>query len=512
MHRRDFLLRSALLSTAGFGVSAQVLNSVWADNTAINAGGPLPIPEVIEPGPGARGQLEAIRGSKEFISGVKTSTHGFNQSYLGPVIRFKRGQSATMQVSNKTNSLITAHWHGMHVNGAVDGGPHTAFASGKTWTPELDIDQPAATLWYHSHVHGQTADQVYAGLAGMIIIDDPDAKETALPSTYGVDDLPIIVQDRAFDQRGQLLYIKRGPALMHGFRAGEILVNGAVRPKATVPKGIIRLRLLNASNARIYSFSFDDNRKFHQVGTDGGLLPKPLSKTNLTLAPAERAEILVDFSDEKAVRLLSTPDNNSPMGGMMGGMMNRMFGANVNSPEAVHSDGRFAIMQFRVDSSRSAAIAQIPSNLASAPKQPDWGEPQVKRQFRLDMHAGGGRGMGGMMGRRGGTDIMGINGQSMDMSVINFESRLGDTELWRVTGNEMAHPFHLHGTSFQVLSHNGVPMAYEDVGLKDVFLVNGEAEILVKHIRKANANTPFMYHCHILEHEDAGMMGQFTVS
>jgi blue copper oxidase len=116
------------------------------------------------------------------------------------------------------------------------------------------------------------------------------------------------------------------------------------------------------------------------------------------------------------------------------------------------------------------------------------------------------------MGHNGGKGVMGINGKSMDMDVINFEARQGETELWRVTSSEMAHPFHIHGTYFQVLTHNGKSLAYEDVGLKDVFLVDGEAEILVKHTKKADKQTPFMYHCHILEHEDAGMMGQFTVS
>ncbi|MEE9333113.1 MAG: multicopper oxidase domain-containing protein [Granulosicoccaceae bacterium] len=509
MNRRDFFTKSALMGGASVGLSNLVSHSAFAGTRELNEGRPLPIPAVIEPGTGAKGQLDAIRGTTEFIAGIQTQTQGFNQSYLGPVIRFKRGQSATMSVSNKTDALITAHWHGMHVEGAVDGGPQTAFAPGQSRSPELEIDQPASTLWYHSHVHGKTADQVYAGLAGMIIVDDPDAPDSGLPSAYGVDDIPIIVQDRAFDESGQLLYIKRGPSLMHGFRAGEILVNGAVRPTASVPKGMVRLRLLNASNARIYNFTFDDDRVFHQVGTDGGLLPKPLPKTSLMLAPAERAEIIVDFADEKSVRLLSTPDANDPMGG---GMMSRMMGGNVKSPEAVLDDGRFEVMGFTVDSSRSANLTQLPSTLAGSPSRPDWGEPQVHREFSLDMHVGGGGMMSRMMGRNGGMGIMGINGQSMDMAVINAEARLGETELWRITSSEMAHPFHIHGTSFQVLSHNDMPMAYEDVGLKDVFLVDGEAELLVKHVRKADSKTPFMYHCHILEHEDAGMMGQFTVS
>jgi blue copper oxidase len=510
MNRRKFLVTSTALGGAGLGLGSQFSTTVLADSHAIIAGKPLPIPEVIEPGTGSIGKLDVIVGSKQFIQGIDTRTQGFNQPYLGPVIRFKRGQLASMAITNKTEDIISTHWHGLHVHGAQDGGPQTAFAPGKTWTPELQIDQPAATLWYHSHVHGKTADQVYSGLAGMIIIDDPDAGDNGLPSTYGVDDLPIIVQDRAFDEAGNFLHLKRGPSLMHGFRAGEILVNGAVRPNSSVPRGLVRLRLLNASNARVYSFSFEDKRPFHQVATDGGLLPKPLTKTTLTLAPAERAEIVVDFSNGQSVRLLSAPDAYDPFAkGMMGKAMRFITRSNVAAPKPLPDDERFEIMSFSTDSTHSASIKELPQTLVGSPSQPNWGEPKVQRNFSLDMHVG--NVLKGFMGF-GGMGVMGINGKSMDMKVINFDARHGETELWRVTASEMAHPFHIHGTSFQVLSNNGKTLAYDDVGLKDVFLIEGEAEILVRHTMYADKHAPFMYHCHILEHEDAGMMGQFTVS
>ena len=510
MNRRKFLASSTLLGGAGLGLGSQFPPTVLAGSHTIIAGEPLPIPEVIEPGIGSIGKLDAIVGSTQFIQGIATRTQGYSQPYLGPVIRFKRGELATMAVTNKTDSLISAHWHGLHVHGALDGGPQTAFAPGKTWSPELQIDQPAATLWYHSHVHGKTADQVYSGLSGMIIIDDPDAGTNGLPSTYGVDDLPIIVQDRAFDEAGEFLHLKRGPSLMHGFRAGQILVNGAVRPNSSVPQGLVRLRLLNASNARVYTFSFEDKRQFHQVATDGGLLPKPLSMTTLTLAPAERAEIVVDFSNGQSVRLLSAPDAYDPFAsGMMGKAMRFVTRSNVAAPELLLDDERFEIMSFSTDSTHATSIKELPKVLAGSPNQPDWGEPQVQRNFSLDMHVG--NVFKGLMGF-GEKGVMGINGKSMNMNVINFEARHGDTELWRITASEMAHPFHIHGTSFQVLSNNDKSLAYDDVGLKDVFLVEGEAEILVRHTMQADKQAPFMYHCHILEHEDAGMMGQFTVS
>ena len=511
MKRRTMLLGGAALATVGAGAFVLSRPTIVGRNTAAIGGIGLPIPEVLEIGSGGVGNLDAITATTRFFEKVETQTMGYSQSYLGPVIRLKRGSTASLSIGNKTNGPITAHWHGLHIEGKNDGGPQTAFGPGQSWAPELEIDQPASTLWYHSHVHGQTGPQVYSGLAGMVIIDDPDAPASGLPETFGVDDIPLAVQDRVFDEDGSLLYFARGPMMMHGFRGGEILVNGAVRPKASVPKGLVRFRILNASNARIYTFSFEDDRTFHQVGSDGGLLPAPASMSSLVLAPAERAEIVVDFSNGKSARLLSDPDFNDPMGGgggMMGrgeGMMGRMMGANVRPPEEIDDRGRFEIMTFDVNQDQTGAVQKLPKILNGAPAEPDWGEPETRRSFVLEM------GMGrGMMGGRGAS--MSINGNSFEMDRIDVEARLNVPELWHVESTGIAHPFHIHGTSFKVLSHNGRPVPYEKTGLKDVFLIEDEAEILVNFSKKASRETPFMYHCHILEHEDAGMMGQFTVS
>jgi len=302
--RRSFISSAAALSALPFLPTSAM---------ALKVDRPLPIPDVITV-KDEIGSLEAIAGKSNFLTGVQTETIGYNQPFLGPVLRFSRGRNARMKVKNRLEFPITTHWHGLHVSADLDGGPMIKINPGETWAPELPVDQPAATLWYHSHIHGRTADQVYAGLAGMIIVDDPQAPDPGLPKDYGVDDIPLVIQDRAFAADGAFRYVKWGPALMHGFRADTILVNGAVRPTATVPKGITRLRLLNGSNARMYTLRFLDNRIFHQVATDGGLLPAPIAMKTLRLAPAERAEILVDFGDGKSAFLVSGPDNSNPMG------------------------------------------------------------------------------------------------------------------------------------------------------------------------------------------------------
>jgi len=192
------------------------------------------------------------------------------------------------------------------------------------------------------------------------------------------------------------------------------------------------------------------------------------------------------------------------MGGMGGGM-GRMSGM-MASPQS-DADGVFEVMRFAVNAGLSPKVTGLANTLAGAPV-PDFGAPVRRRSFTLDM-----MGPGGMMSMMsGGGHGMSINGQSMDMAVINQQVTRGETELWEISATEMKHPFHVHGTAFQVLSNGGHAVDPVKTGLKDVVLVDGKAEILIRFDRTADAATPYMYHCHILEHEDLGMMGQFTVA
>ncbi len=484
------LTRRNFIKATGASVFLPALTGrAWA----AEGGAPLPIPTLMDLRGGTRGDLTAQLGTSNFLQGKSTQTAGYSGAYLGPVIRVNRGETTKLTLGNTIAEPVSVHWHGLLIEGNQDGGPHSPVKPDAVVNAALDIDQPAATLWYHSHILERTGAHVWYGLAGMLLVEDPDAPDPGLPATYGEDDLPIVVQDRVFSSDGNLLYAPRGPSAMAGYRGSEILVNGAIKPEASVPAGLVRLRILNGSNARIYNFRFEDGRAFSQVATDGGLLPAPQEMTALRLAPAERAEIVVDFSDGAAVRLLSGEDNNAPMGGMMGGG---------NASPSMDASGGFEIMRFAVNTGLTPKLATLPPTLAGAPVL-DFGEPVRRRRFSLDM-----MGVGMMFGGGG----MAINGAPMEMGVINQQLRLGETEIWEVSASVMQHPFHVHGTSFQVLSHKNRPVDPVATGLKDVVLVDGTAEILVQFNRPASADTPFMFHCHILEHEDAGMMGQFTVT
>ena len=487
------LTRRQILAAAATTAAGTVVPHLSAHAALPRFETELPIPKLID----ARAQSNAValtvtRSTHAFLPGRSTDTYGYSASVLGPAIRVRRGDEVEISVENRIDRGTTVHWHGLLIPSDRDGAPHDNLAPGKTWHPVLKIDQPEATAWFHPHPYRDTARQVYFGLAGLLLIDDGTAERLGLPQNYGVDDLPLILQDRNFSSNGALIYDTSPMATMQGARGDTVLVNAAVAPVAHVPAGIVRLRLLNGSNARNYDLAFADGRSFRVIASDGGYLPDSVSVTHLVISPGERFELLVDFSDARAVVLQSGADNYAPMMGMMGG------GA---SPSAV-------IMKFVPDKTKPVAKTTMPKTLVNL-SAPDVSTAARRRRFILNDHMMGGM---GMMGGRTGNSILAINGQSFDMERIDVELKLGTSEVWEIASGMMAHPFHIHGVQFRVLSVDGrAPMKHLQ-GWKDTVLVPRTAEILVRFTQPAMREHPFMYHCHVLEHEDAGMMGQYICS
>ena len=283
---------------------------------------------------------------------------------------------------------------------------------------------------------------------------------------------------------------------MMGMRGGTIVVNGAVAPNAVVPAGIVRLRLLNGANARSFDLSFADGRLLHVIAGDGGYLAKPVAMRRLLLSPGERFEVLVDFSDGKPA-VLQTEEDDIGMGMMGPGMMGGRFGRRAESD---------AFMRFEVDRDLAVKAWGIPRTLVSRPA-PDPSKAVARREFSLDM------GMMGMMSMFGMGGGMAINGRTFDPKRIDVEVKLGTSEIWSVAPSMMAHPFHIHGAMFEVLSIDGKAPPAHLTGPKDTILLDEErAELLVSFTRPATRQHPFVYHCHILEHEGGGMMGQYTAT
>ena len=229
----------------------------------------LKIPPLLEPRQDGAGRkvfdLRLQQGTSELLAGKPTQSWGANGSYLGPTIRATRGDQVVMQVTNHLPEPTTIHWHGMHLPAAADGGPHQPIQPASTWSPTWRIDQPAATLWYHPHLHGRTEDHVYRGVAGLFLLDDPEAAALPLPNRYGVDDIPVILQDKRFDREGNL-DVGQSPFSPIGRLGDQLLVNGTHDPHLNIRHQRVRLRLLNASTARVYNVGFADDRPFELIG------------------------------------------------------------------------------------------------------------------------------------------------------------------------------------------------------------------------------------------------------
>jgi FtsP/CotA-like multicopper oxidase with cupredoxin domain len=437
--------------------------------------------------------LNVRQGETEFLVGKKTKTIGYNGTYLGPTIRAHKGDKIRMNVTNDLPDPTTSHWHGMELPPSMDGNAHQLLKPNENWRPYWTITNEAAPLWYHPHLHGKTGEQVYRGLGGMFIIDDDNSDSLDLPKEYGEDDIPLIVQDRKFDSEGQLIYEEEKSDIFGhtGMLGDKIFVNGTYAPYADVPAKYIRLRVLNASNARRFDFSFEDGRTFYQIATDGGFLEKPVARTSMVLAPAERAEIVIDLTNEsKPLTLVSNAVHEE----------NRVLRFMRTILRAERDENqKFKIIELRPQPTTVKSYS-LPQKLNTI--QPlNAGDAVTTRQFVLD---------------EGGS----INGKKMDAKRIDQIVYAGDTEIWEFSNQSgVPHPMHIHGMQFLILEWGNVlsnsqrqPEEYER-GWKDTVLVpNAETvRVIARMPQYSDPHLPYMFHCHILEHEDMGMMGQFMV-
>ncbi|WP_305988323.1 multicopper oxidase domain-containing protein [Roseibium sp. MMSF_3544] len=503
LSRRRFL-------AGGLSLTGVCLAGPSWSNTARPA---LPIPPLADGTNGEPVDLTIRTGLWSFKPGVMTPTLGINQDYLGPTIRTRRNTELNLNYHNTLTEGVSVHGHGLHVPGNVDGGPQLEMPPGERWQPTLSIVQPAATCWYHSHTHGKTGTQTYRGLAGMMIIDDDDdAVSKELPNRYGLDDLPVIIQDRTFDAAGRLVYSLKD-AGEDGWFGDTVVINGAMSPVADVPAGKVRLRLLNGANARFYILAFADNRTFYKIASDGGLLEAPVPMKLMEMSPGERCEIIVDLSEDTSAELLTffEDDIDAEEEGILSGLTGLLDGP--AQPAAPAS------LLLKVDRSLVAHTAPVPEQLATIIR-PSESEIKQVREFVLEMDHGEGDGShtghGGDHAAHAGHGNMNmtINGAVMDMSVINERVERGVWERWRIRSDQGAHPFHVHGCSFLIEQMEGANATADQRGWKDTVVLDDDdwSEIVVRFDYLASEDYPYMYHCHILEHEDQGMMGQFTVT
>lgn len=445
--------------------------------------------------------LNIQNGTTQFYTNINTPTYGINGALLAPTLIVNKWDWVTMNVTNNLTGFgnsTTIHWHGLHVPAMDDGGPHQVIAQTTTWSPNFQILNSAGTFWYHPHGDNKTDLHVSKGIAGMIIIKDSIEAGLTLPRTYGTDDFPIIVQTKAFDILNQIAIATELDT--------AICVNGTVNPFLDAPAQVIRLRLLNGSSSRVYNFGFTANNPFKLIATDAGLLDSAITLTRMRLSPGERAEILLDLQGMIGQTIyLNSFSSEFPNGIYGATTVTGMMGGNIPDYNLNPLNGAdFGILEINVVAQTGNPITTMPTTLST---NTPWTNFSVSRNFNLAPDTM-------MCAQCQVAGPFNINGVHFDMNTINETVYLNTTEKWRVTNNTgIAHPFHIHDMHFYILNIDGGPVPNYEQGKKDVVLVMPMqyVEFITKFEDFADDSIPYMYHCHLLHHEDDGMMGSFKV-
>ncbi len=445
--------------------------------------------------------LSVQSGSRSFYPGTNTPTFGVNGSWMAPTIVVNKGDSVTLNVTNNLTVKTTMHWHGLHVSPQNDGGPHQSINPNTTWSPSFTVRNNASTYWYHPHGAGQTDPQVSKGLAGLFIVHDPAELALNIPHTYGVDDIPLILQSKAFDELQQI-------AIATGMDTA-LFVNGTLHPYLNVPAQVIRFRVLNGSSLRSYNLGLSNGQAFYQIGTDGGLLDTPVLHNRLILSPGERVELLYNGSGHEGETLyLKSYASDLPQG---------IYGADTvgTADNPIHdyednfmNGADFDLLQLHITAPGTAPVTSIPVSLV--PLTPfDPAAATKHRTIVMDtlrlLPADAPNLAEGPFG---------LNGKTFDMEYVNDTVLLNTTEIWTLKNKtQVAHPFHIHDIQFNVVRESGVAIPPAQRGWKDVVLVmpGDSVQFLTRFETFSDPMVPYMYHCHLLHHEDDGMMGSFLV-
>ena len=510
MNRRNWLLGSvAVLGGGGFwlskalesGVSHMGMGSMAMGNGGMagmkmgmgDAGSRIqdlpegsPLPELVRLANTSKstGQfaatLDASLGRHEFVHGVATPVLAYNGALPGPMIEVSEGDHLRIEFKNNIpQQPSTIHWHGLEIPANQDGNPSDPVATGESRIYEFDIPAGSAgSYWYHPHPHGFTAEQVYRGLAGPLVVR---SKADPLPAELG--DTVLFISSISLNTDGTIA----GNTMADSFNGREgdhVLVNGTKRPVLLMAPGSShRFRIYNATNGRFLRLNLEGHH-MTLVGTDGGLLAAPVRNLEeILLAPAERVEIVVDFqANAGSFALNALPYERGWMG--MGKPM----------PETLQ------LLRFELDGVATKPVALSEKLREIIPL----GEAKAIKRLSFTES----------MGMANGAMTMGfeIDQKTFDMARIDLKSRAGDVELWEIANaSDMDHPFHIHGTQFQIIERekNGakIPAAY--LAWKDTVNITSKETVRIK-VKHATPGLR-MYHCHILEHEDAGMMGQLDV-
>ena len=483
--KRNWLRGARLLRVVPVVIAGMVAAVVLAPAPAISLGGgggcansgcttpfavALPIPQALAPtSQDATTDYYTVTEKPAnllVIPGKTTPMWTYNGTWPGPMIKATSGRQVKLHVINNLNFATTTHLHGAHVAPSSDGGPVDLVAAGASRDYVYPNNQSARTQWYHDHVMDNTGKNVYMGLAGMYVISDPQEQALNLPS--GAYDVPLVIQDRTFNTDGTLAYAPTSSDYRTGLMGDTLFVNGAAQPFFQVSTRKYRFRILNGSNARYYRFSLSNGATMTQVGTEGGLLSKPYAQSSITLAPAERADVVVDFASVP-VGTSVTLRNDSGWNGATDIM-------------------RFDVTTATSDTSTVPALMRAFTPLSAS-------AVSVRRNFTIAQQRDG---------------MWTFNGKMYDPARIDANVALGATEEWTFQNRSgQDHPIHLHDINFQVVS--GGSTSGPNSEWKETVNVPSWGTVTVR-AQFTEFTGIYMFHCHILEHEDKMLMMQFKVT
>jgi FtsP/CotA-like multicopper oxidase with cupredoxin domain len=498
------LSRRRVLQLAGLGAGAVAVGGAgWGIGAArstdrltpARTGAPLAEPPVLRSADGVLAvTLTAAVGAP--LAGRSTRAFGYNGSAPGPTLRVRPGDRLRVRLVNQLAEPTNLHTHGLHVSPEGNGdNPFLSVAPGATFDYDIQLpaDHPAGTFWYHPHQHPYVAEQVFSGLVGALIVEGG----TELPVSR---ERVLVLHDTTLDGKGRVV-----PATSDERAAGRegdwVLVNGQLAPALSARPGAAeRWRIVNASASRVLSLRLEGHA-WTQVGLDGSALPAPRQADRLLLAPGNRADVVVTAGAAGSYRLVAEPYDRGT--------------ASMGSARLASATRRVELATFAVAGEPMTAAA-LPAALRSAPL-PTAVVTRRRRLVLAELPAAAGSatamppmpGMAGMDAMTAGGMSFTIDGKVFDHDRVDQSVRLGDTEEWTVVNASlMDHPFHVHVWPFLVIADSsGAPLSGS---LQDVVLVKAGGTATLR-VHFADVTGRSVYHCHILDHEDAGMMGLVEV-
>lgn len=481
-------------------------------------------------------EFKASPVKKEIIPNGKADVFGYHpEGLLGKSIVVNRGDNIDLHFTNETPIPTNVHWHGCIIPPDMDGFPSLKIKQGESYQYQFKLDQRAGTYWIHPHPDMLTGIGVAKGLAAFVIVEDDEEKSLKLPS--GEHESRLVIQDKRLDKQGQLLYAPTDVETMTGYFGNYVLVNGTAHPYHTVKAGWHRFRLLNGSNARIYNLSLG-GKTFYIIGSDGGLLTKPSEQKELLVAPGERVDILVDFTNDADKEYFiqnelfsGDDDQGKEIFKIMKVKVSKDAGYQYTLPQTLSVINKIPVPQATKTRTLDISNAKMDAMYAQMMAQ-EKKNMKMKKGKMKDMN--GMEGMSGMEGmnmsnmNEGTTQQMGDN-SSMQMGrtwngmkmehtindipyndkVVNLTISRGTTEIWEFDNSkgDESHPMHVHGVQFQVVSRIGGRNALQpsEMGFKDTVLcMAGEKVSVIMKFETIPGK--YILHCHNLEHEDSGMM------